>query len=192
MPDINTISNNPFDRIPDKTLINDPETRFDIHCHNFNYEYIPDGYIGIRLPLTRRFMRFVEKVLHAINPFSDKDKMSYVAYFVNMVRKKTCKEIADKLLSYYDGKTVLCSLMMDMQPKKGAGIRGKVKKDYNAFIKAYNLDKDKVKNLCGLSESINHATAIISKSDGVVGVDSAYTHMGNALKKPVVGIYAGI
>lgn len=61
---------------------------------------------------------------------------------------------------------------------------------YNAFIKANDLDKDKVRNMCSTSASINHATAIISQSDGIIGVDSAFTHMGNALKKPVLGIYA--
>lgn len=61
---------------------------------------------------------------------------------------------------------------------------------YKAIIENNNLDKDKVFNMSGISENINFATAIISKSDGVIGVDSAFTHMGSALNKPVVGIYA--
>lgn len=134
MPDVDSISNNPFNRIPDKTLINDPEAKFDIHCHTFNFDYVPDGFLGIRLPYTRRFMRFVEKILHLINPFSDKDKMSSTAYFVNTGNKKTGKKIADKLYGYYDEKTVLCSLMMDMQPKKRAGVRGKIRKSYYKYI----------------------------------------------------------
>ena len=83
MPDIDSISSNPFDRIPDKILINDTEAKFDIHCHTFNFDYVPDGFLGIRLPLTRKFMRFTEKILHSINPFSDKDTMSSTAYFFN-------------------------------------------------------------------------------------------------------------
>jgi len=60
---------------------------------------------------------------------------------------------------------------------------------YSNFAKTYDLDSSKFFNLSGLSKTINHATAIISKSDGVIGVDSAFTHMGAALNKPVLGLY---
>lgn len=61
---------------------------------------------------------------------------------------------------------------------------------YDNFIKANKLDPTMVKNCSGISKSINHAVAIMSFSDGVIGVDSSFTHMAAALKKPVVGIYA--
>lgn len=60
---------------------------------------------------------------------------------------------------------------------------------YDNFIDKYKLDKTKVFNLSELSKTINYAIAIISKSDGVIGIDSSFVHIGNALNKPVLGIY---
>ena len=60
---------------------------------------------------------------------------------------------------------------------------------YLNFIKKYNLDVTKVRSFCSKCKHINHGVAIISKSDGVVAIDSAFTHIGVALNKPVVGIY---
>lgn len=67
--------------------------------------------------------------------------------------------------------------------------RPQYKDFYSRFMKAYNIDSGKFFNLSSVSKTINHAVTIISKSDGVVGIDSAFTHIGAALDKPVLGLY---
>jgi len=60
---------------------------------------------------------------------------------------------------------------------------------YLHFRDRYNLDKDMVISRCQDCVNINHGIAIMSKSDGIVAIDSAFTHIGVALDKPVLGIY---
>lgn len=63
------------------------------------------------------------------------------------------------------------------------------KKYYNNFIQTYGLDPTMVINMSDLCKTINYANVIIKNSSGVIGIDSAYLHIGNAYKKPVFGIY---
>ncbi|MCK5018185.1 MAG: glycosyltransferase family 9 protein [Candidatus Peribacteraceae bacterium] len=68
--------------------------------------------------------------------------------------------------------------------------RKQLKPYYDAFIKKHELDTEKVVNLSEYSSTINHAVAIISKASGVIGVDSAYVHIAEALGVKGVGIYS--
>ena len=62
MEEAEHISSDPEDRVPDemKTLVNDSNAIFDVHCHFFNFDTVPDKFLGIRIPLTRRFLRNIE------------------------------------------------------------------------------------------------------------------------------------
>lgn len=60
---------------------------------------------------------------------------------------------------------------------------------YLHFRDKYKLDENKVISRCKDCVNINHGIAIMSKSDGVIAIDSAFTHIGVALNKPVLGIY---
>ena len=64
------------------------------------------------------------------------------------------------------------------------------KQMYDELINVGNIDSQFCVNLCHLSSDIHHAVAIISQSDGVIGIDSSMIHIAAALKKPVLGIYA--
>jgi len=59
---------------------------------------------------------------------------------------------------------------------------------YTDFIEHNDL-KDIAINLASKCLTINHAIAIASMSDGVVCIDSAFSHIGAALGKPVLGLY---
>ena len=126
------ISSNPWDRVPPqiKPLIQDDSVGFDIHCHIFNFESVPDGFFGIRLPFTQRFFKYLEHFLHKIIGYSDTDSFSNIAYFINFGKNQNTEAIATKLFNYYPEKTIFCPLMMDMQPKKGEGIKGNIKAEY--------------------------------------------------------------
>ena len=60
---------------------------------------------------------------------------------------------------------------------------------YDRFINESKFDKNSVLNLTGYCNNIGFALYIISKSKAVIGVDSAYIHIGDSFNKPVLGIY---
>jgi len=103
-------------------LAKSENVEFDTHCHFFNNEYIPEKYLKLRFPLhSKKFLDNTEKFLDMINPFSDTDKMSYFAYFMNFIRK-TSPEIADYFINIHSPNTIFCPLLMDMTQ----GIKGEV------------------------------------------------------------------
>ena len=59
---------------------------------------------------------------------------------------------------------------------------------YDEFKKTMNLD-GKLINLSYISKSLEYAIAAIDKSEGVIGIDSSFIHVANALDKPSVGLY---
>jgi predicted TIM-barrel fold metal-dependent hydrolase len=118
------ISSYPEDRIPDemKELLAENDVIFDVHCHVFNFDTVPDKFTGIRIPMTRKFLKSMERFLHDLIPWTESDPLSNIAYFVEIGRSLSISEIAEKLFGYYtDKKTIFCPLMMDMRP----GIKGK-------------------------------------------------------------------
>jgi predicted TIM-barrel fold metal-dependent hydrolase len=127
------IKNDPQDRIPAAmiTLIDDPQVIFDIHCHVFNFDAVPDKFLGIRIPMSRRFFQFLENLLHNLIWHTDTDPLSNIAYFINIGKSYTIEQIAEKLFGYYaPTKTIFCPLMMDMRP----GIEGNQKAPYSEQI----------------------------------------------------------
>lgn len=101
-------------------LIDDPDVMFDVHCHVFNFDAVPDKYLGIRVPMTQQFFAFLENLLHKLLWFTDTDPLSNIAYFISIGRSTTIEEIATKLFDYYSPtKTIFCPLMMDMEPGIG-------------------------------------------------------------------------
>jgi ADP-heptose:LPS heptosyltransferase len=60
---------------------------------------------------------------------------------------------------------------------------------WDLFLDKNFKDKSEVRNLSKSSHDINCAISMVSLSAGVIGVDSALTHISAALKKPTVAIY---
>ena len=136
------ISSDPMDRIPEamKPILNDPKRIFDIHCHIFNFQDVPSGFIGMRIPMNKRFLAKLEKLLHRLNGRTDKDKMSRIAYFLNYLKSCTSEEIADQLVDYYpEHQAILTPLLMDM----GTSIKGKLKRSYAEQIEEVKRLRDK-------------------------------------------------
>jgi ADP-heptose:LPS heptosyltransferase len=57
------------------------------------------------------------------------------------------------------------------------------------FIDMYKLDTTKVLNLAKYSTTISDGVAMLDLCDGVIGIDSSFTHIGAGLNKKVFGIY---
>ncbi|MGC9344799.1 MAG: amidohydrolase family protein [Bacteroidales bacterium] len=135
------ISPNPKDRLKPEMIesIKDPKVFFDVHAHIFNYQDVPNGFLGIRLPFNVRFLTKMEHLLHRLINKTDTDKLSNLAYFIEFFRTKTSKETTQKIESYYPGvKLVFCPLMMDM----AHGINGKIQDPYNEQIEKMKTIRD--------------------------------------------------
>lgn len=61
---------------------------------------------------------------------------------------------------------------------------------YDKFIEEFNLSKNFVFNLSSKMRDLNDALNVINYSLGVIGIDSSFVHIANALNKHSVGIFA--
>ncbi len=122
---------------------------FDMHCHIFNKDYVPDRFLRIKLPMKDWFLGGAEWFLHRIIGSRDTDKLSSLAYFLDIIAEKEMENIALRVLGYYENHalfgpdTVICPLMMDFQPRTGDGIKGKTKKDFPRQIDEIKALTDK-------------------------------------------------
>ena len=136
------INPDPYSRVsPElKKILQKEEVFFDIHAHIFTSKDVPNGFLGIRIPFTQRFLKFVEHRLHRIFYYSDTDKLSNLAYFIEFFRNKTSKDSAIQFMDYYPLKNfIFCPLMMDMKP----GIKGKIIDNYDSQIEKMRTIRDK-------------------------------------------------
>lgn len=133
------ISQNPSDRLPSEmqAALTAGSPMFDVHCHIFNRDFVPDGFVGIRVPFRKKFLKDIGAILNNLNPFTDTDPMSNLAYFIDFLNDNTMEEILIKLFSYYPGDAIFCPLLMDMSK----GIKG-------ALNRPYTEQLHEIKKLC--------------------------------------------
>ncbi len=113
----------PIERVDSKLyeLANSQEVEFDTHCHFFNHQHIPEKYFRLRFPLhSKKFLDQTERFFDMLNPFTGEDKMSYYAYFLNFIERKSI-EIADYFIGIHSPDTIFCPLLVNME----YGIAGK-------------------------------------------------------------------
>jgi len=114
--------------VPKRIKITD-NTSFDIHCHIFNKQNVPNGFVGIRLPWTRKFFNVLENLVRWVGKVIGNEEISNVKYFLELFVNSQ-EILALKLFEYYSKDTVFCPLLMDMAPS----IKGKIRKDFNKQI----------------------------------------------------------
>lgn len=93
----------PLDRVPAglRSKVALRQVWADVHTHVFTKDDVPDQYLGIRLPLTERFLGWVENRLHRLNRRSDNDKMSRLAYFIRTLNSAHSRDIYALIARYY-------------------------------------------------------------------------------------------
>lgn len=123
-------------------IINNNCPIIDTHCHIFNKDFVPDGFLGIRVPFTDKYLSDIAHFLDKLNPFTDADPLSYLSYFVDFFNNRSMEAVLLKLFTYYPDDTIFCPLMMDMQ----YGVKGKLKKDVFTQLDEMNQLKNKYKN----------------------------------------------
>jgi uncharacterized protein len=136
----NNIPDNPLDRVPAimATKVQSRQVFFDVHTHVFTKDDVPNKYLGIRLPFTDRFLGTVGKLLHNLNRRTDDDKMSRLAYFIEIINSKSSDDIYKLIDKYYTQESVFGVLMMDMS----IGIEGEHNRDLQGQLDAVRILRD--------------------------------------------------
>lgn len=94
--------------------ISDPV--IDSHMHIFNYEHIPNGFLGPRLPFRMWFLRGLENICGGIGKVAHifgKDTATNYHNFVDMFDDSSSLDIFAHALSY-ERDSIHCALTMDM------------------------------------------------------------------------------
>lgn len=104
-----------------KTRLESGNPSFDVHCHLFNRDYIPDNYFHIRLPwlMKRRMLRRLIRILMGRKK-DDDTWTQHATDFIEVARKDSLLQVADEMLSQSDDDAIFCPLMMDMCQAFGA------------------------------------------------------------------------
>ncbi len=103
-----------------KARLEGGHTRFDVHCHLFNRDYIPDNYFHLRLPwlMKRRMLRRLIRILQG-RKRDDDTWTQHATDFMEVAGKDSLVEVAASLIQQLDDDFLMCPLMMDMSQAFG-------------------------------------------------------------------------
>ncbi|HET9572027.1 MAG TPA: amidohydrolase family protein [Bacteroidales bacterium] len=89
--------------------------RFDVHCHLFTRDYIPDNYFHLRLPwlMKRRMLRRLIRLLRGRRK-EDDTWTQHATDFMEVAKKNSLTEVAAEMIEQMDSNFLFCPLMMDM------------------------------------------------------------------------------
>jgi len=114
---VNQISQDPYDRLTAemKKALENPDFRFDVHTHVFDYDHVPNSYFGTRLPISKKFLKkasdFLDKLIDG-----DDDIASHLAHFIEFLNNNSLQDISKKMFDLYPtNQFAFCILMMDME-----------------------------------------------------------------------------
>lgn len=95
--------------------------RFDVHCHLFNRDYIPDNYFHLRLPwlMERHVWRRLIRILQGRRK-DDDTWTQHATDFMEVASGEKLVDVAAELLAQMDDDFVFCPLMMDMTQAFGS------------------------------------------------------------------------
>ena len=90
----------------------------DIHTHIFTLNDVPSNFLGIRLPMTRRFLGEMARVTNIIRKIKKRDSMSGITYFITTMKDRSSEAVYRRMNKvYYADKypdAVFGILTMDM------------------------------------------------------------------------------
>lgn len=98
-----------------KARLESGHPRFDVHCHLFNRDYIPDNYFHLRLPwlLKRSMLRRLIRILQGRRK-DDDTWTQHATDFMEVAGKERLTDVAAELLGQSPDDFLICPLMMDM------------------------------------------------------------------------------
>ncbi len=98
-----------------KAMLENGNPRFDVHCHLFTRDYIPDNYFHFRLPwlMKRRMLRRLIRILKGRKK-DDDTWTQHATDLMDVARKNTLTEVATEMFEQSEADFLYCPLMMDM------------------------------------------------------------------------------
>lgn len=98
-----------------KSMLEKGNPRFDVHCHLFTRDFIPDNYFHLRLPwlMKRSTLRRLIRILKG-RKIDDDTWTQHATDFMEVARKDSLVQVADEMLSESEEDFLFCPLMMDM------------------------------------------------------------------------------
>ena len=145
--DPTTIPDTPLERVPQTLrakLENNEEVFFDVHTHFFNYKDVPEGFLNIRVPITKRVLGSVSRFLRKIaRRFGSKAASNY-GRFINTLRSKNSETVFRLLDQHYQDHPhqIYSVLTMDMDP----GIKARAKRSFLDQVKDIAELRDRYPN----------------------------------------------
>jgi predicted TIM-barrel fold metal-dependent hydrolase len=128
-----------------KARLDNGNPRFDVHCHLFNRDYIPDNYFHLRLPwlMKKRTLRRLIRILQGRKK-DDDTWTQHATDFMEVAGKDTLVQVADQLLSQSEEDFLLCPLMMDMTQAFGQTSVRDMHHQLDAMREAKNAHPDRL------------------------------------------------
>jgi predicted TIM-barrel fold metal-dependent hydrolase len=135
-----SIARIPSRKVPEdvKVRAEDPACVFDVHIHTFNREDVPNGFLKIRLPYSRRFMSFCQGLTKAVGSLFRNKDITGTSYFLGLFKRPDSSILA-VALQKYPAHTIVSPLMVDMQ----YSIKGRMRTSYPQQL----TDMEKLVNL---------------------------------------------
>jgi len=166
MIDANTIRR-PSENLPEnlKAMLENGNPRFDVHCHLFNRDYIPDNYFHLRLPwlMKKRTLRRLIRILKG-RKRDDDTWTQHATDFMEVARKDTLVQVADELVNNSEEDFFFCPLMMDMTQAFGETTVRDMHDQLDAMREARNTHADRLLPFVALDPNNPDMEAIFLKA----------------------------
>jgi len=166
MIDINTINRPSQNLSPElKSMLESGNPRFDVHCHLFNRDYIPDNYFHLRLPwlMKRRTLRRLIRILKGRKK-DDDTWTQHATDFMEVTGKDSLVQVADELLNTSEEDFFFCPLMMDMTQAFGETTVRDMHYQLDAMREARNAHSDRLLPFVALDPNNPDMEAIFLKA----------------------------
>lgn len=128
-----------------KAVLDNGNPRFDVHCHLFTRDYIPDNYFHFRLPwlMKRSMLRRLIRILKGRKK-DDDTWTQHATDFMDVARKETLAEVAAEMFQQSEDDFLYCPLMMDMTQAFGESTVHDMHVQLDAMREARNAHPDRM------------------------------------------------
>jgi predicted TIM-barrel fold metal-dependent hydrolase len=121
-----------IEKLSNPSILDNDDFIIDSHMHCFNYEHVPSGYLGIKLPNTQMFFKFLQAVTTIGGIF--KNELKDTSGFMDAFNDSNPIDVFQKALSYEDPHSMHATLMMNMTHS----IKGEVVHDF--YRQLYDME----------------------------------------------------
>jgi predicted TIM-barrel fold metal-dependent hydrolase len=148
-----------------KAMLENGNPRFDVHCHLFTRDYIPDNYFHLRLPwlMKRRMLRRLIRILKGRKK-DDDTWTQHASDFMEVAGKNSLAEVAAEMLQQSEADFLYCPLMMDMTQAFGESTVRDMHVQLDAMREVRNSHPDRMLPFVALDPNNPDMEAIFLKA----------------------------